>query len=157
MLGKTTTDKTLSYLLILTFIGVSILVPYFSIIAVLIMGYLFFKANIDPTIQSDFNNEALSRQEKFHAFLKLKKLYLASWTWKAKRERVLERDHYKCVICNSTAALHIHHKSGYNQIPTEPISCLVTLCAHCHKDQHKKVGYPATLEEYMEWDTELAT
>jgi len=51
------------------------------------------------------------------------------------REIVLERDGYKCTICESTERLEVHHKDGRGRGKDEPnndMSNLQTLCAKCH-------------------------
>lgn len=60
--------------------------------------------------------------------------------WRYVRSRVLERDMYRCVKCQSDRNLQVHHKEylagkmawEYND------SYLMTLCDRCHKVAHKK-------------------
>lgn len=85
---------------------------------------------------------------QFNKFKAMKIDYLNSQTWKAKRELVLARDGYKCVCCDSTASLNIHH-IRYDKVPNEPISDLVSLCRSCHIQLHEDLGYPQTYETYM--------
>ena len=85
-------------------------------------------------------------------FMWRKAEYLSSKEWKLKRIQVKDRDNYACQICGSTKVLHVHHMSGYDLIPNEPISCLITLCNVCHKDQHDKIGYPKTYSDYMKFN-----
>lgn len=147
-------DKTKAVLLLIVCILFSIIIPHFSIVVAVIVGYLFFKAK-EPEYIDVFNETSITRQEKFHLFMKQKKDYLNSSIWSTKRARALERDHYQCVKCGSTTKLNVHHKRGYDQIPNESIDCLVTLCKPCHTYQHEQLGYPSTLEEYMNWNVEL--
>lgn len=55
--------------------------------------------------------------------------------------KVLERDEYKCSICENTNQLVIHHKdlSGQSDNPNNEIDNLITLCRHCHINIHKKL------------------
>ena len=72
---------------------------------------------------------------------------VSSVTFKSNRHRILyyaytkpindyikKRDKNKCVLCNTTSELHVHHilrKSKYPQYLVEPFN-LVTLCTSCH-------------------------
>ena len=51
--------------------------------------------------------------------------------WKFIRERTLERDGYKCIMCNSFENLVVHHLTYINQ-GEELLSELKTLCRSCH-------------------------
>ena len=91
-------------------------------------------------------------QNQLTLFMWRKAEYLTSKEWKLKRNQVKERDNHACQICGSTKDLHVHHMSGYNLIPNEPISCLITLCNVCHKDLHDMIGYPKTYSDYMKFN-----
>ena len=91
-------------------------------------------------------------QNQLTSFMWRKAEYLTSKEWKLKRNQVKERDNHACQICGSTKDLHVHHMSGYNLIPNEPISCLITLCNVCHKDLHDMIGYPKTYSDYMKFN-----
>lgn len=60
--------------------------------------------------------------------------------WRAKREKILKRDGYKCAYCGSKSKLNVHHKY-YNLYPNGkyvnvfdyPDDALITLCESCHK------------------------
>lgn len=66
--------------------------------------------------------------------------------WKAKRQTILERDKFKCVICGSTEHLHVHHKryridpkTGNKVLPWEyDDDELVTLCSYHHRMIHRR-------------------
>lgn len=88
-----------------------------------------------------------------HEFMEMKNAYLKSKEWKNKRLLVLKRDKHKCTNCNTFQNLTVHHDSGYEQIPYEPISCLRTLCKKCHTQLHTELGYPQTIEDYYVWDS----
>lgn len=65
--------------------------------------------------------------------------------WKEKREKILNRDGYKCCWCGRKDHLHIHHKY-YSKYPDGsrakawdyPDDALITLCEDCHKTYHSK-------------------
>lgn len=94
-------------------------------------------------------------QNQLTSFMWRKAEYFTSKEWKLKRIQVKERDNHACQICGSTKDLHVHHMSGYNLIPNEPISCLITLCNVCHKDQHDMIGYPKTYSDYMKFKHQI--
>ena len=98
------------------------------------------------------NYDNLTEEDKLIAFKVMKQSYLKSTQWKNKRKFVLLRDDYTCRHCGSPNNLHIHHISGYNLIPNEPHTCLITLCQDCHQKQHDQYGYPQTHQEYMTWN-----
>ena len=64
--------------------------------------------------------------------------------WRAKREKILKRDGYKCAYCGSKSKLNVHHKY-YNFYPNGkhvnawdyPDDALITLCESCHKKVHE--------------------
>lgn len=62
--------------------------------------------------------------------------------WQRKRLEVLQRDEFKCQLCQDTSiTLHIHHlKYGSNPWDT-PLSHLITYCEHCHSiiEYNKKI------------------
>lgn len=58
--------------------------------------------------------------------------YIASSVWKAKRELALERDGFRCRLCNSGDDLEVHHRSYGDELGSETIDDLTTLCVECH-------------------------
>jgi len=52
------------------------------------------------------------------------------------RERVLERDRFRCRACGARSPLVVHHRDRSNQ----PES-LVTLCIRCHMRIHRSSGF----------------
>jgi 5-methylcytosine-specific restriction endonuclease McrA len=54
------------------------------------------------------------------------------------RQKALERDGYKCVLCGATENLAVHHKdeSGQTDNPNHELDNLVTVCSSCHTKQH---------------------
>lgn len=61
--------------------------------------------------------------------------------WQKKRLSILERDQWKCRICeNDKATLHVHHIFYDNAYPNPwdyPDYCLLSLCAACHETEHQ--------------------
>ena len=83
----------------------------------------------------------------------MKRQYLQSPKWNKKRLAVLQRDQYTCQSCGITSVpLHVHHMSGYDLIPNEPTTCLISLCETCHTAEHDKHGYPSTQHEYFAYN-----
>jgi predicted restriction endonuclease len=58
------------------------------------------------------------------------------------RTKVLKRDDYHCVLCDSVKTLHTHHKEGYTQNPLlrYDVDNGVTLCKMHHKIFHTIYG-----------------
>jgi hypothetical protein len=56
-----------------------------------------------------------------------------------RRSEVLQRDNNKCVVCNGTTRLCIHHKDGSGRgkpSHNNSLDNLVTLCNSCHNKIH---------------------
>jgi 5-methylcytosine-specific restriction endonuclease McrA len=70
--------------------------------------------------------------------------------WKRKRKEILERDNNKCVICDSTQNIVVHHRQYVfikeRQSFKDPWdydnSLLITLCRSCHQRGHTKFEVP---------------
>lgn len=76
----------------------------------------------------------LSESKKYEIYQK----YLSSAAWKAKRLRILERDGYKCLMCDAVhkgiftkEQLEVHHRH-YRNLFNEPLEDLATVCPECH-------------------------
>jgi hypothetical protein len=63
--------------------------------------------------------------------------YLRSEEWKQKRSEVLYRDGNCCQLCGDEDNLRVHHLT-YNRVGDEALFDLVTLCSHCHANEHSK-------------------
>jgi hypothetical protein len=62
--------------------------------------------------------------------------YLQSEAWQRKRYVVLKRDKWTCVYCGK-GATQVHHKQyAKNNIGSEPIDWLVSVCKNCHDNLH---------------------
>src|SRR5438105_12217028 len=66
--------------------------------------------------------------------------YLKTPEWDEKRESVLDRDDYRCRLCNSDEKLQIHHRT-YIRRGNEDLNDLTTLCESCHEHFHKKQSH----------------
>ncbi len=55
------------------------------------------------------------------------------------RSVILERDNYRCTVCNSDKGLQVHHKT-YKNIFNEKQSDLITLCRTCHNTHHNNMN-----------------
>jgi hypothetical protein len=70
--------------------------------------------------------------------------------WKAKREEILIRDAYSCIICKGSLKLQVHHRQYHFivrenkfKLPWEYSgNLLITLCESCHKRGHSKFKVP---------------
>ena len=51
---------------------------------------------------------------------------------------VLQRDKFRCALCNSIENLCVHHIDGYDELKPENNNenKMVTLCRHCHSNVH---------------------
>jgi predicted HNH restriction endonuclease len=61
--------------------------------------------------------------------------YLKSEQWKQKREEVLERHGHKCVFCDSSNKLQVHHMN-YDNVGNEGVLDLFVVCSGCHTRMH---------------------
>lgn len=62
--------------------------------------------------------------------------YLNSPIWWEKRDRILERDGWRCRKCESGINLRVHHIRYPEVLGEEPDSDLITLCDRCHTEIH---------------------
>lgn len=61
--------------------------------------------------------------------------YTSSQEWKALRQKRLEKDEFKCVLCKSQSNLICHHLT-YSRLFKEKIDDLIILCGRCHSRIH---------------------
>ena len=52
------------------------------------------------------------------------------------RQRVLERDNWRCQQCGTMRNLHVHHMELRSQSGDDSELNLITLCHSCHLNQH---------------------
>lgn len=57
--------------------------------------------------------------------------YLKTDEWDELRRRTKERDGYRCILCNSSEQLQVHHRT-YERVGSESIDDLSTICDPCH-------------------------
>lgn len=63
--------------------------------------------------------------------------------WQRKRLEIMERDEWKCCLCNDeTKQLHVHHLYYDNELKMWEYDneVMVTVCATCHKNIHKDLN-----------------
>ena len=74
------------------------------------------------------NHKLLDKAREFQDYIKSEK-------WKLLKEKRLEKDEFKCVLCKSKEKLVCHHLT-YMRLYKEEINDLITLCSRCHKRIH---------------------
>jgi len=52
--------------------------------------------------------------------------------------QVLERDAWRCQICGCMQNLQVHHLNFRSQSGADEEQNLITLCAQCHDEVHRK-------------------
>ena len=82
------------------------------------------------------NEGLMSRKKKPVPFLRSK-------AWKELREKALERDGRRCVLCGSDQNLNVHHifPRKFHKDLQEDIENVAVVCAKCHFRIHKDAGY----------------
>ena len=81
---------------------------------------------------------------------KLYKEKLQDKRWSLKRERILERDGHRCVICGNRDNLVVHHKQYHFSKLLNRFydpwdyqdKYLITLCESCHRRGHELYNIP---------------
>ena len=133
----------------------------FFIFVVVVIGALIY---LDSKPKTQFRTRPYTKRTRdtdkplddktnLFIFRSNKKGYLQSDVWQGKRKAVLKRDKYTCQCCGESGIpLHIHHLREYNQLGTESLSSLVSLCQPCHLAWHTKYGFPSTFQDYMNWN-----
>jgi len=70
--------------------------------------------------------------------------------WRDRRASILARDGYKCIICNATEDLQVHHRQYHFVLATKEFKppwnyddkLLISLCERCHQRGHAKFTVP---------------
>jgi hypothetical protein len=70
--------------------------------------------------------------------------------WKSKREEIIKRDQYACVICKGKEGLQVHHRQYHFIVRENQFKLpwdyddylLISLCELCHKRGHNKFKVP---------------
>lgn len=84
--------------------------------------------------------------------------------WRAKRQRILERDHFECQWCKEEgrvtvvdAALlevdHIQELADHPELALDDDN-LRTLCKDCHNKRHKRMNYRVHNKKASKWQDE---
>ena len=64
------------------------------------------------------------------------RLKLGSEQYRLLRERVLERDGWRCQLCGSPGNLQVHHRKS-RRLGDDSAQNLITLCIDCHRAEHE--------------------
>ena len=105
----------------------------------------YFLINIKNTLKkSQKTDDKTASRQKYNTYIRSKE-------FKAIREKVFERDHYRCACCGYSPfedkefpnrkprTLQCHHRTYehlFNEYP-EHLDDLVTLCSVCHRAIHR--------------------
>ena len=54
------------------------------------------------------------------------------------RGHVLERDRWRCQDCGAMRNLQVHHLERRSQLGADVAGNLITLCAACHEERHRR-------------------
>ncbi len=68
------------------------------------------------------------------------RLKLSARDYHLLRQRVLERDGWRCQNCGSPKDLHVHHLEKRSKLGDDDLDNLITLCATCHLRGHHVLG-----------------
>jgi len=74
---------------------------------------------------------------------KIERIKLGKQIRRRRMKRVLERDGWRRQKCGSLEILQIHHKIKRGQQGSDSLGNLVSLCAHCHMEEHGQLYYSA--------------
>lgn len=68
------------------------------------------------------------------------KIHSYTWArdWRLLRDKILQRDNYKCKKCGNKNQLEIHHIVPYEIIKNHSEKNLITLCKSCHTKEERK-------------------
>jgi 5-methylcytosine-specific restriction endonuclease McrA len=72
---------------------------------------------------------------------KVQRIKLEKQIYRRLMERVLERDGWRCQKCGLLENLQVHHQIKRTQLGNDSVANLVTLCAHCHMEEHGQLCY----------------
>ena len=56
------------------------------------------------------------------------------------RLQVLRRDNWHCQSCGAMSNLEVHHQQFRSHSGDDSEGNLITLCHHCHRETHGKLG-----------------
>jgi 5-methylcytosine-specific restriction endonuclease McrA len=69
------------------------------------------------------------------------RLRLDSESYRDLHRQILERDGWRCQVCGSMQHLQVHHLKFRSQSGGDEEQNLITLCAECHEQVHRKASY----------------
>jgi 5-methylcytosine-specific restriction endonuclease McrA len=68
------------------------------------------------------------------------RLRLDSDSYRILHRQVLERDGWRCQVCGSMQNLQVHHLKFRSHSGGDEEQNLITLCAECHEQMHRKAS-----------------
>lgn len=79
--------------------------------------------------------------------------YLLSGHWKSLRRQAFERDNWMCRHCGTKSGLRGHHVRYRKDLRQCTVEDILTLCAHCHDAEHKRIKKErkANRKPRMDW------
>jgi 5-methylcytosine-specific restriction endonuclease McrA len=67
---------------------------------------------------------------------RMRRLKLPVQEYATLRNRVLERDGWRCQLCGSACNLQVHHLKSRSKLGDDALENLISLCVTCHGKQH---------------------
>jgi 5-methylcytosine-specific restriction endonuclease McrA len=67
---------------------------------------------------------------------KRRRLRLDLESYRALKQKILEREGWRCQACGSLVGLEIHHIQRRSQSGDDSEGNLITLCSDCHRAMH---------------------
>ncbi len=68
------------------------------------------------------------------------RLRLDSESYRDLHRQILERDGWRCQVCGSMQHLQVHHLKFRSKSGDNVEQNLITLCAECHEQEHRKAA-----------------
>jgi 5-methylcytosine-specific restriction endonuclease McrA len=68
------------------------------------------------------------------------RIRLASEDYKRLLRQTLERDSWRCQQCGRASGLQVHHIRFRSLLGDDDLNNLITLCHHCHEEEHGRTG-----------------
>ena len=69
---------------------------------------------------------------------KRSRLRLDAESYKKLHRSILERDQWRCQYCGAGSNLQVHHIQSRSSLGDDVEENLITLCARCHEQAHKR-------------------
>lgn len=69
---------------------------------------------------------------------KRRRLRLELHAYSELRQQVLQRDRWRCQRCGTASPLQVHHIQSRGRQGDDGEENLITLCATCHQDAHRR-------------------